>query len=498
MKLDFARNTKRNMLANALGCGVKIVFPFLNRTLFLWLMGPKYLGLNGLFVSVLGVLSLAEMGFGTAIVCSMYKPVADDDREILCAYLNFFRTVYRRIGAAIFAFGLCLLPFVGSLVRGDVPADVDLRVLYLVHLVNTSASYFLFAYRGAALGAHHRNDAVTNIRSATSVAQYVAVFLVLLLTRSYYLYVATTVAFTLVQNALLVVASRRLFPDLEPRGALAPELRRKVVSDVKSIVLHKVGGAISYSTDNIVVSAFLGLVAVAAYGNYFYVVTTVSGLAAVVHSSMTGGFGNKIHTESKEENFALFMRMCSLSAAVIIWCAAMMAALYQPFVVAWTKGDTHLVRHALTPVLMILYFYVQQSRQLLLSFKSAAALWREDRMKPIVAGAANLALSVLFVLFLPEEYKLDGVIAATILTFAFIQAPWETHVVFTSFFDWRQARAYVKSQAGFALAALALSAAAWGATKLIHLDGIAGLAAKGAVAAAVASPAALFMLRGRP
>lgn len=495
MKLDFAKNVKRNMAANAVSSGIRLLFPFLNRTLFLWVLGPEYLGLNGLFGSILGVLMLAELGFGTAVVCSMYKPVADDDRELLCAYLKFFRTIYRWVGCAIFGIGLCLLPFIGRLVHGNVPPDIDLHILYLIHLVNTSASYFLFAYRGVVLGAHHRNDVVTNIRSAVSVVQYVVVFLILLATRNYYHYILATVFFTVAQNILLVTASRRLFPDIEPRGELCPELHRRIVSDVKSIFLHKVGGVISYSTDNLVISSFLGLVAVAAYGNYYYVVTSVSGLAAIVHSSMTGGFGNKIHTVSKEENFALFMRMCRLTSIVIIWCAAMMAALYQPFIVIWTKGDTHLIRHALTPILMILYFYVQQTRQILLSFKSAAALWRQDRWKPIVAGAVNLAANILFVLFLPEEYKLDGVIASTIIGFAFIQIPWESWVVFTSFFSRSQARAYFRAQAAYSFATLALCAVTWGATKSISLEGVSGLLAKGAVAAAVSFTAIFVLFR---
>ena len=232
MKLDFKKNVKRNMVANAASSGIRLLFPFLNRTLFLWLLGPAYLGLNGLFSSILGVLMLAELGFGTAVVCSMYKPVADDDRELLCAYLKFYRTVYRCVGTVIFVGGLALLPFLDRLVHGTVPPDIDLHVLYVIHLVNTAASYFLFAYRGVVLGAHHRNDVITNIRTGVSVAQYIAVFLILLVTRNYYHYILATVVFTVVQNVLLVTASRRLFPDIEPRGSLPPGVRRKVGREV--------------------------------------------------------------------------------------------------------------------------------------------------------------------------------------------------------------------------------------------------------------------------
>ena len=489
MKLDFNKNVKRNMLANAVNSGMKLLFPFLNRTLFLWLLGPAYLGLNGLFGSLLGVLMLAELGFGLAIVCSMYKPVADDNRDLLCAYLKFYRSIYRWVGSVIFVVGLAVMPFLDKLVHGSVPPDIDLHVLYFIHLVNTASSYSLFAYRGSILGAHHRNDVIANLRSAVSAVQYVVVFLILFATRNYYHYVFATVFFTLLQNVLLVVASKRLFPGIEPRGELPPELRRKVVSDVRSVFMHKVGGVITNSTDNLVISAFLGLVAVAAYGNYYYVVTSVSGLVAIVYSSMTGGFGNKIHTESKKDNFRLFMKMSRLAQLFILWCSAMMMALYQPFIFEWTKGNPAFSRHIITPILMVLYFYVNQSRQMLLTFKSAAVLWKQDRWKPIVAS------NVLFVIFLPDAYKLDGVIFSTILGIVLIQIPWETHVVFANFFNGKQARVYWRTQIWFAFLASMLCGVTWGATLLVPFNGIGGLAVKGALAVVVSSGLLIAMFR---
>lgn len=485
MKLDFSRNTKRNFAAAAVNKVVGLLFPFLNRTLFLWLMGPGYLGLNGLFTSILGVLMLADLGFGTAVVCSMYKPIADDDRDLVCAYLRFYRTVYRWVGAVIFFGGLCLLPFLRNLVHGDLPPDVDLHVLYVIHLVNTSVSYFMFAYRGSVLSAYHRNDVLTNIHTATSIAQYVTVFLILFLTRNYYCYVAATVFFTVVTNLLTVREARRLFPEIEPRGSLVGERRRQVVSDVKSIFMHKVGAVISNFVDNIVISAFLGLVAVAAYGNYYYVVTSVTGLVWAVYNSMNAGFGNKVYTETKAANFELFMKANRLTLIVVAGCSAVMLALYQPFVRIWTGDNPSLVRHALTPLLMVLYFCINQSRQPLLTFKAAASLWREDRWKPIVAGAANLAMNISFVLFLPDEYKLDGVILSTIVSYVFIQMPWEGLVVFSKFFDREQGRRYWRVQARFALVTLAICAATWGAVQAVPLGGKIGFLVDGAVAATV-------------
>ena len=495
MKLDFAKNTRRNITAAAINSVLRLGFPFLNRTLFLWLLGKEFLGLNGLFASILGVLSLAELGFGAAIGSSLYKPIAEDNRPLVCAYLRFYRAAYRCVGTFIFVAGLCLLPFLRRLIHGTVPPGINLYALYLIHLVNTAASYFFFAYRGCILSTHNRTDVLTNIRTIASAAQYVTVFLILLLTRNYYLYVIATVFFTAVVNLLIFRESRRLYPEIEPRGELSPEHRRMLLSEVKSVFLHKVGGIISYQADNLVISAFLGLAAVAVYGNYYYVVTAVGGLVGALYAGMNSGFGNTIHTESKAENFALFMRMSRLTQIAILWCAAMMTALYHPFISAWTRYDQTLMRHLLTPALMVLYFYVNQSRQTLLYFKAAAALWKQDRWKPIVGGAVNLALNISFVLFLPEEYKLDGVILSTILAYVFIQIPWESRVVFTCFFGRKEKRHYWRFHASFAALTLALCAATWSVAHTIHLVGTLGFILKGLAAAAVATAFILVFFR---
>ena len=495
MKLDFIKNTKRNVVAGAISRGLALLLPFLNRSLFLWLMGPKYLGLNGLFTSILGMLSLAELGFGAAVVCSMYKPIADDDRELVCAYLNFYRRVYRWVGSAIFVIGLCLLPFLRKLVHGDLPPDVDLHILYLLHLVNTSASYFLFAYRSAVINAHQRNYELTNMNTVLSLLQYLSVFLILILTRNYYLYVITVVIFTGIRNVWVMRVAKRLFPYIEPRGELEAERRRRVIADVKSIFMHKIGAVISYSIDNVVLSAFLGLVAVASYGNYYYVYTAVAGIPAVVYSTMAGGFGNRIHTESREENFRLFMRVSRLVGIIIIWCAAMMMALYQPFIAIWTRHNPDLVQHRLTAILMVAYFVVNQSRQVLLTYKAAAAIWSADRWKPVVSGVVKLAFCLFFIHVLSGEYKLDGVILSSIIGYLFIQIPWESHVMFTQFFDRDQAKVYWRHQALSVLIAAGIAAATWAVIQLIPMDKAVGLAVKGIAAAAFSGGLVVLFFR---
>ena len=495
MKLDFFKNTKRNALAAYANSLLGLLLPFLNRSLFLWLMGPQYLGLNGLFGSILGMLSLAELGFGAAVVYSMYKPIAEDNKPLVCAYLRFYRTVYRCVGAVIFLAGLCLMPFLRRLIHGEIPPELNLHLLFLIHLVNTASSYFFFAYRGSILAAHHRNDVLSNIRSLVSMAQYATVFLILWLTRNYYHYILATVFFTLLSNLLILKESHRLYPDIEPKGALEKNLRWKVAKNVCDLFMHKIGAVITYSINNVIISAFLGLTAVAAYGNYFYVYKSIAGLISSLYTSMKAGFGNRIHTESQEENFALFMKAHRLIAVAIVWCAAMLFALYQPFIQIWTRHKPELGRHFLTAALMVLFFLINQSRQVLLTIKDAAGLWHKDRWKPLVAGLLNLSINITLIRILPFDYKLDGVITATIVSLVLVQIPWETYAVFSTLFTKAQARTYLFSQIRFALLAVPLCAVTWFAVQQVTMDKMQGMALKGVVAGLVSGSIILILFR---
>ena len=54
--------------------------------------------MNSLLGSIFQMLNLAELGFGAAVVYSLYRPVAEGDTDIVCAYLGTYRKIYRVIG----------------------------------------------------------------------------------------------------------------------------------------------------------------------------------------------------------------------------------------------------------------------------------------------------------------------------------------------------------------------------------------------------------------
>ena len=79
MKLERTKNAARNIVFDGALEMINMIFPFVIRSVMLHFLGTEYLGLNGLFKSLLTFLNLAELGVGSAMVFSMYKPIAEDD-----------------------------------------------------------------------------------------------------------------------------------------------------------------------------------------------------------------------------------------------------------------------------------------------------------------------------------------------------------------------------------------------------------------------------------
>jgi len=172
MKIERTKNATRNIIFGILLKVYQMLVPFAMRTAMIYLLGVQYLGLNSLFASVLQVLNLAELGVGSAMVFSMYKPIAEDDTDTICALMRLYKIYYRVIGAVVLILGLILLPFIPKLISGDVPADINVYILYLMNLAATVLSYWLFAYKNSVLQAHQRVDVTSKVMLITETIKY--------------------------------------------------------------------------------------------------------------------------------------------------------------------------------------------------------------------------------------------------------------------------------------------------------------------------------------
>ena len=189
MKIERTKNAGRNIFFGIILKAYQIVVPFIMRTAMIYWMGVQYLGLNSLFTSVLQVLNLAELGVGSAMVYSMYKPIAEDDKVTICALMKLYKSYYNIIGVIIAVIGCMLTPFIPKLISGDIPNGISVYVLYLLNLAATVFSYWLYAYKSSILQAYQRTDIISKVTLFTNTVHFGLQLVVLVVFRNYYYFV---------------------------------------------------------------------------------------------------------------------------------------------------------------------------------------------------------------------------------------------------------------------------------------------------------------------
>ena len=462
MKIERTKNATRNITTGLTLQIYRTVVPFIMRTVMIYTLGVQYLGLNSLFTSILSVLELAELGVGSAMVYSMYKPIAEDDTDTICALMRLYRLYYRVIGLVIAIAGCMLLPFIPSLVKKDLPEGLNIYTLYLLHLSSTVLSYWLFSYKNCLLSAHQRNDIKNRIILIVDTLRYAVQCIILFVFKNYYLYVATMLGSQALINIVTACVVDKKYPDYHPKGKLPREQVKEINHRVADLFTAKIGSVVVNSADTIVISAFLGLTVLAVYQNYYYIINSINSLIGILLTSCIAGIGNSLIVESKSKNFNDLCRLTFIIEWIAGFSTACFLCLYQPFMIIWVGNDLLLPYNAV--ICLCIYFYVYQINRLLNTFKDAGGIWHEDRFRPLVTALTNLGLNLLMV----QHIGIFGIILSTVLSMVFVGMPWLLHNLFTTMFDKHELKGYLFHLFKFTGIALAASCLTVFACSFIH------------------------------
>lgn len=428
MKLNRTENAVKNIVSGTTLKLYQMVIPFIIRTVVIYTIGMQYLGLSSLFTSVLQVLNLAELGVGNAMVYSMYEPIARDDTEKICALMKLYKIYYRIIGTLICVIGVALTPFIPKLISGEVPADINVYVLYLLNLFATVLSYWLFAYKNCLLTAHQRTDVVSKVHIVTFTLQYALQIAALLIFKNYYLYVIAVLLTQVITNVVTAIVATKLYPNLNAQGRLPDNEKKKINQHVKDLFTAKLGGVVTNSADTVVISAFLGLTVLAKYNNYYYIMSSIFGMMTILYNSCLAGIGNSLVVETPQKNFMDFKKFTFIFSWIIGFCTVCLYCLYQPFMRIWVHQENMLDDSFI--VLFCIYFYVYELALVWATYKDAGGIWHSDRFRPLCVTIVNLTLNLIMVQFI----GLYGILLSTVISYLVVGMPWLLQNVFSNLF----------------------------------------------------------------
>lgn len=423
------KNASRNVVWGVFYKLISILIPFVTRTVIIYVLGIQYAGIGNLFASILSVLSLAELGVGEALVYNMYKPLAVNDTKTVCALLKFYRDCYRVIGIIVTVAGLIILPFLDILVNGERPSEVNLYYLFIIYLVNTVSSYFLFAYKQSLLVASQRGDIGSKIHLVLSILTSFVQIIGLMLFKTYYAFAIIIPLSTIIYNLIISFLVDRKYPQYKCEGKIGKESLQNIKKNVAGMIFQKIGNTILNSADTIIISSFMGISMVAYYNNYYYIVNAACGVMGAISAAITPSVGNSIAKETKEKNFFLFSKIGMLEQWIIVFFSACMIGLFQPFMILWL-GEEYLLPQNMV-IIFVCYFYAFKMNDICYIYRQAAGLWWEGRMMPIVSSVINVTLNLLLI----KRIGLAGIALSTVISVLFVNVIWGSVLVFKEYFE---------------------------------------------------------------
>lgn len=441
------RNASRNLAMSIIAYVVKIVLSFAVRTLFIRYLGSAYLGVNGLFTNILQILSLAELGIGSALVFSMYKPVADKDEEKVKQLLGLYKKIYFIIACVVLVLGLAILPFLKYFIKDvtEVPLDVNLHVVYLIFLAGSVVSYFS-AFEVSLFYVCQRNDITSAIEIIGTILVSTLHIVLLVLTKNFYIYILLNLINTLIQNFLILLFGAKLFPEYwgKPQTKLSKEETRKITSNIGPLMMHKIGAVAAIGIDSIILSKMVGIITVGAYSNYVLIITYVTMIPTFVVTAIKSGIGNSIVKNSVEENKSLFNNLLFMLFWIVGFCSICLFCLFNPFMTIWVKDDSLIFSLAIVAALTI-QFFVTNCRILVNSYKECLGYFKQDMFKPLIEAGLNVGLSILLTHF----FGVIGVVLGTILSSIFACIWIEPLILYRNYFKqsvwdyWRRFAIYL-------------------------------------------------------
>lgn len=448
-----------NVSTSVISRVILLAAALLVRRLLIRNIGNDVNGLNSLYSGIIGMLTVAELGVGSAIVYSMYRPIIDGNEGKVAALYRLYQKLYRIIGAVIFGAGLLVAPFLPALISDYKDISVNVYLPYILTLVSVVLSY-LYSAKTSLIEAHKDNYITTAIMALGRLTRFALQIAAILIWKSYVAYVICQIIETLLIGGLTeLVVRKRHGRLLAMRESVDPETKSEIKRNVKAMFMHKIGTILVNSIDSMIISGFIGVVVLGKYSNYAVLAGVLSGTISLFFSPLTSIVGHLCATGDPEKTERSFHHFFCLNyiLGVVAYLGYFAVA---DHLVALVFGREQIVSRSIVFIISLNQF-TQSMRVSSLLFRDASGTFYYDRWKPVAEGLINLALSLLFVMIFPPELRTVGVIVATIITTLLICNIVEPYVVFHHVFQKSPRRFYIKSYSYIFLFSVCLYLMTW-------------------------------------
>lgn len=431
------KNSIKNMTSGIFLHLITLIIQFTYRILFVRILGAEYLGIKGLFSNILSIFAFTELGIGQAIVFSLYKPIAEHNENKICALMGIYKRTYYTIGCIVLFLGLCFYPIYPHLITGNAKNIPGLSFIYSLYVLNAGLGFF-FSYRTSFLNANQQKYILDIVWIITTIVLYACQIILLIIFKNYLIIISIQICITIIQNAIASHVVVCKFPYLKKKAPrLEDEDKKKIISDVKALIIYKIGTKALNSTDNIIISIFVGTVWVGYYDNYLAIVSSVSAFAYILFASLTASIGN-LNAIGDDKQKKLIFKVCDLATFIIF---STMGVCFYIALDPFTKicyGEQYVLGSKISAIIA-LNLYVAGMLYAPYNYRQTMGLFIYGKWRPIISAIENILVSI----FLAKYIGLAGVLLGTIITRLTTNSWYDPYIVYKKGFHESPIKYYV-------------------------------------------------------
>lgn len=399
-----------NAFSNFIIMMLKTILAFITRTVFIKYLGEEALGLNGLFSNILSMLSLAELGIGTAINFSLYKPLAEKDEKRISILMSFYRKVYRIVGIVELIIGIILIPALKYIIK-DISSIDNCYLIYILYLINTSTSYFI-SYKETLINADQNGYKLTIINLLSLIILNVSQIIFLIITRNFLIYLIIQIVISFFQRIItnIYISKKYKSINFKSKEKLNDNDKKCITKNVKAMFFHKIGDYCINGTDNLIISTMINLSTVGIYSNYLMIINMLNGFVTNAFNGITASLGNLVAKENDEKKDEVFKKLYFISFLLYGFCSVCLINVLTTFMTLWI-GEKYCLNMLLT-IIIVFNFYLTGIRVPVHIMKSASGLFDVDKFTPIIQSIVNLIISII----LAKYIGLLGILLGTLIS----------------------------------------------------------------------------------
>ncbi len=367
---------------------------------------------NGYYQTINQIITyvfLAQIGFGDAVIFSLYKYFSNDDKKNINRIYSGSRIIFKRIGFVI----LSIIMLVSLLLYLFYGFEDGYRNTSIIAFIIISCSY-LIAYFGcgqtylAILSASENKYIYSIVFNSIKLLCDIGIIVSCYLFKSLESISITILIAKIIEEIVIRIVMKHKFPWLHK----VKNENTKMFSMTKDLASIQIGNLILNNVDSIILVSFLGPVMVSIYSSYVFITRYLNEICAKIELAVVNSFGNIFAKGDNDKVYPLFKELLIIFIILVFSIGITFSLGIRSFINLWIGKENYILEYN-TVILFSLISLLYILSLPLLSLINSKGLFKDNKNIIFISAITNIVISIILI----NIYGLNGLLLGTVIAF---------------------------------------------------------------------------------